>query len=377
MSQEEFFNRQVASADLGQYFHLERGDFAYNKSYSAGYPAGVVRNLDLYDSGVVSPLYICFRVDSRVADPSFVMHYFESGILNDAILGIAKEGVRNHGLLNVKVGDFFSLDVNLPSLDEQRRITEILDAVNEQISVNREIVEKLQRVREGVLDHLFADGTVEGRCGASTQVGEIPDSWRVASLRELCDIDSGGTPSRAEGDIFFSTSGTPWVKTLDLNEGWIRATSECVTDLAIRQTRLRIYPPGTVLVAMYGGWAQIGRTGCLAVPATVNQAVCALRVKAEVIPEFLMLALQHGRFRWRRFAASTRKDPNITKSDVCDFLVPVPSISEQESIVQVVDSYSDRLRGELEVGQRLESLRKALMDDVLTGCVRVPVSAKR
>src|SRR5690606_16494407 len=75
VNQEEYFQRKVASSDRLGYWLLHRGDFAYNKSYSDGYPAGVVRRLENYDFGVVSPLYICFRPDERHVDPSFLAHY--------------------------------------------------------------------------------------------------------------------------------------------------------------------------------------------------------------------------------------------------------------------------------------------------------------
>src|SRR5690606_17078293 len=118
VSQSEFFNRRVASADLRNYYLIERGDFAYNKSYSSGYPFGVMRRLERYGVGVVSPLYICFRPDSERTDSNFLAHYFEAGILEEGLGLVAKEGIRNHGLLNVAVGDFFGLQIAVPPLPE-------------------------------------------------------------------------------------------------------------------------------------------------------------------------------------------------------------------------------------------------------------------
>ncbi|MGY6252399.1 restriction endonuclease subunit S [Paraburkholderia caledonica] len=129
ISQREYFNKSVASENLQGYTYLERGDFAYNKSYSAGYPVGAIKPLLAYEAGVVSSLYICFRIKPGVeADADFFRHYFEAGMLNDAISGIAQEGARNHGLLNVSVKEFFKLKLRVPSIDAQRRIAEVLSA---------------------------------------------------------------------------------------------------------------------------------------------------------------------------------------------------------------------------------------------------------
>lgn len=128
VSQREYFNKSVASENLTGYTLLHRGEFAYNKSYSAGYPMGAIKPQERYEAGVVSSLYICFRVcDDIEADPHFFRHYFEAGMLNEGISGIAQEGARNHGLLNVGIGDFFKLRLHIPDVDEQRRIAAVIN----------------------------------------------------------------------------------------------------------------------------------------------------------------------------------------------------------------------------------------------------------
>ena len=109
VNQRDFFNKRVASNNLDNYTVLRRGDFAYNKSYSAGYPYGAVKPLERYDTGVVSNLYLCFRLtDSNKYCRNYFRHYFEGGFFDREIYKIAQEGARNHGLLNVGSTDFFS-----------------------------------------------------------------------------------------------------------------------------------------------------------------------------------------------------------------------------------------------------------------------------
>ena len=128
VSQLEYFNKSVASENLTGYTLLHRNEFAYNKSYSDGYPMGAIKPLARYESGVVSSLYICFRFrDGFEADPDFFRHYFEAGMLNEGLSGIAQEGARNHGLLNVGIGDFFKLRLHIPGIEEQRRIAAVIN----------------------------------------------------------------------------------------------------------------------------------------------------------------------------------------------------------------------------------------------------------
>lgn len=106
VNQEDFFNKTVASENLEGYYLLQKGDFAYNKSYSGDYTWGAIKRLERYDKGVLSPLYICFRPDSSKVDADFLAHYFESKKWYKGVADIAGEGARNHGLLNISVIDF-------------------------------------------------------------------------------------------------------------------------------------------------------------------------------------------------------------------------------------------------------------------------------
>lgn len=145
ISQNEYFSRVVASKDLSGYTHLTTGNFAYNKSSSNGYPMGAIKPLRAYDSGVVSSLYICFRIRPDVeADEDFFAHYFDGGMLNDEITGIAQEGARSHGLLNISVREFFKLKLRVPPLADQRRIAEVLNTAQEEV---RNIERQLERLR--------------------------------------------------------------------------------------------------------------------------------------------------------------------------------------------------------------------------------------
>lgn len=127
ISQVEYFNKSVASEDVRGYTLLRRGDFAYNKSYSDGYPMGAFKPLERYDSGIVSSLYICFRLAGQEHDHGFFRHYFEAGLFNREISAIAQEGARNHGLLNVSVVDFFDTSLHAPDLKEQLAIAAVIN----------------------------------------------------------------------------------------------------------------------------------------------------------------------------------------------------------------------------------------------------------
>lgn len=155
VNQEDYFNKSVSSKDLSGYYLLNKGDFAYNKSYSNGYPLGAIKRLNNYDKGVVSPLYICFRAKEKIST-CFYEQYFESGFLNKEIFKIAQEGARNHGLLNVSVTEFFKdIKIAKPSLEEQNKIAEVLIEADKEIELLEKELEALKLQKKGLMQRLL------------------------------------------------------------------------------------------------------------------------------------------------------------------------------------------------------------------------------
>ncbi|MEZ8306658.1 restriction endonuclease subunit S [Vibrio splendidus] len=155
ISQLEYFNKSVAAKDVSGYYLLHKGDFAYNKSYSQGYPMGAIKPLKRYEKGVVSTLYICFRPKAKFSEAYFEQ-FFDAGMLNREIAKIAQEGARNHGLLNVSVKEFFDdIKLTVPTLDEQKKIAQFLQSIDTKIEGVVEQIEQTKQFKKGLLQQMF------------------------------------------------------------------------------------------------------------------------------------------------------------------------------------------------------------------------------
>ena len=154
IDQTEFFNKQVASRDVSGYFLVKKGEFAYNKSYSNGYPWGAVKRLDKYEMGVLSTLYIVFKpID---VDSEFMVQYYETDNWHTEIIKYAAEGARNHGLLNITPTDFFKTVLAIPSTrEEQKAIGSFFEVLDKQITVQHEKVGQLGRLKSAYLQKMF------------------------------------------------------------------------------------------------------------------------------------------------------------------------------------------------------------------------------
>ena len=156
VDQRKYFNRQVASRDMSNYYLIKKGEFAYNKSYSEGYPFGAVKRLDYYDIGALSILYILFEITDNNISSDFIVSYYMTHLWYKEISKRAAEGARNHGLLNISTEDFFDSDLNIPnSIEEQVKIGNFIKQLDKFITLHQRKLDHLQLQKKALLQQMF------------------------------------------------------------------------------------------------------------------------------------------------------------------------------------------------------------------------------
>lgn len=139
IDQNEFFDKRIASKDVSNYYLIHKGEFAYNKSTSTDAPWGAIKRLDRYENGVLSTLYIIFRIlDENQVDSDYLASYYNTALWYKSIRMIAAEGARNHGLLNIAPDDFFETTLMIPrDIAEQKKIGAYLKNLDDLITLHQ------------------------------------------------------------------------------------------------------------------------------------------------------------------------------------------------------------------------------------------------
>ena len=161
---------------------------------------------------------------------------------------------------------------------------------------------------------------------------ETPQNWSWTTLGKIGKWQSGSTPNRLNKDYY--NGNIPWLKTGDLNDGYITHIPESITEKALNETSVKLNPTGSVLIAMYG--ATIGKIGILTFPATTNQACCACEVFNGIDKEFLFLFLLSHREEFIKMGGGGAQ-PNISKEKILNTYIPLPPFAEQKRIVNTVN----------------------------------------
>ena len=179
-----FFNKQIASKDMSGYYLIKKGEFAYNKSYSKDAPWGAVKRLDNYDKGVLSSLYIVFKLSSNI-DSDFVAKYFETSNWHSEVSKRATEGARDHGLLNISASDFLSIEILIPNKTmEQKEIAQFLKLVDSTLSLHQRKLDNVKMLKKSLLQKLFPK---DGEKTPELRFPGFTDAWEQRKLGEISD----------------------------------------------------------------------------------------------------------------------------------------------------------------------------------------------
>ena len=156
VDQSAYFNNRVASLNLSKYYLIKNGEFAYNKSYSDGFPYGSIKRLDNYSKGALSTLYIIFAIKNAIINSNYLQYFYNTKIWHNDVAMVAAEGARNHGLLNITAQDFFTTNVKFPSnLEEQEKIGAFFSKLDKLITLHQSKFKKLQKIKKSCLQNMF------------------------------------------------------------------------------------------------------------------------------------------------------------------------------------------------------------------------------
>lgn len=189
IDQNAYFNKRVASRDISNYYLIKKGEFAYNKSYSDGFPFGAIKRLERYEMGVLSTLYIVFALNSALINSDYLVSYFDTDKWHQQIAKRASEGARNHGLLNISANDYFDIKVILPKdLKEQNQIGDFVKKLDNLIILHREKLEHWKEIKKGLLQKMFPN---KEKQFPEIRFTGFTDAWEQRKLGDVAENTYG------------------------------------------------------------------------------------------------------------------------------------------------------------------------------------------
>ena len=267
----------------------------------------------------------------------------------------------------INSNDLKGLKLPIPHIDEQEKIALILSNVDEQIDNVDALIEKNKELKKGLMQTLLTKGIGHTKF-KTTEIGEIPEEWEVKKIIDIATTTSGGTPSRAKKE-YYENGIYPWVKTGELYNKYISETEEYITEDALKKSSAKLVQEGAVIIAMYG--ATIGKLSIAKRSVTTNQACCSIICNDNICyNEYLYYRLDFEKENIINLGAGGAQ-PNISQDIIKSYKLAIPSIVEQQRIALILSEIDEKIDEYENKKQQLEEIKKGLMQQLLTGKIRV------
>ena len=352
--------------------HVEKGDLLITKD-------GTVGKLALIDEkpekvSLNSHLLI-LRPTKNNVDNHFVYWALQSINFKD-YTGLASSGSTMASLSQEKIGEYPLL---FPSPSEQQAIASYLDykvgQIDASISAINTQIDDLKSYRQSIISEAVTKGLnpdAPMKDSGVEWIGEIPESWDCTKLGWIyMNMGSGTTPDTNNLN-YYSEDGVNWLQTGDLNDSEVIMTSKHVTELAIKERGMKLYPAGSIVIAMYG--ATIGKVGLLKIETTTNQACCVLPNVDNMYNRYVFYTVQSSKTALLAKSAGGGQ-PNISQTIIKEHKIPIPSLDEQFVIADYLDSKTSKIDTAIKSleAQRddLNALKQSIISEAVTGKIDV------
>ena len=327
-------------------------------------------------NGLVSPAYCVYKLLGD-NNPKY-MHY-----LYKTPMYLAEFARHSTGVIpsrwRMYTDDFGQVLTLIPPRKEQDAMVAYLDTVtakiDEAIAQQQCMIDLLNERKQIIIGHAVSKGLhndVLLKESGFDWIGLIPSHWKVIKTSYVfTHIGSGTTPSSGRED-YYSEDGFYFLQTGDLNDGYIKDTSRKITEKALKEVGLKVYPKGSLVIAMYG--ATIGKLGILDFDTTVNQACC-------VLPETPSM---DTRYAFYLFSAAKNDliqqskgggQPNISQDTIRNERIIVPPLKEQIEIAKFIDSVCIPINTAISNAnlliERLQERKQIIINEVVTGKTKV------
>ena len=362
VDQRKYFNRQVASRDMSNYYLIKKGEFAYNKSYSEGYPFGAVKRLDYYDIGALSTLYILFEITDKNISSDFIVSYYMTHLWYKEISKRAAEGARNHGLLNISTEDFFDSELNIPnSIEEQVKIGNFIKEFDKFITLHQRKLDNLKLKKKALLQKLFPKN---GERYPELRFPGFTDAWEQRKLGDLLILlkdGSHGTHKNTDEGVYLLSAKN--IKNGQIN---IMPDDRIISwedyDVIHKNYELQF---GDILLTIVGS---IGETAIynLKTKVTFQRSVAFLRPSSDLNNGFLYTLINTDRFQNQlQTKQVVSAQPGIYLGDLASIDITYPkNLSEQEKIYSIFKEIENSITLHQRKLDHLQLQKKALLQQM-------------
>lgn len=271
-------------------------------------------------------------------------------------------------MLNLSKGILSNLPLLVPSHEDQRRIASILSSLDRKIELNNKINADLEEMAQAIFKNWFVDFEPfkDGKF-VDSELGMIPEGWKVGTLGEFCKCLLGGTPSRSKEEYW--NGEVNWINSGEINKFRILEASEKITELGLAKSATKLLPKKTTVLAITG--ATLGQVSLLEIDTCANQSVIGVLENTEVPYEYIYPFIK-DRIEMLIQHQTGGAQQHINKDNVESLIFLLPAINVLEDYISLVSPMYKRIESQCFENLYLSTLRDTLLPCLMSGELEVP-----
>ena len=267
---------------------------------------------------------------------------------------------------------------NVPSIQQQNQITDILGTLDKKIQTNNQINQELEAMAKTLYDYWFVQFDFPDQNGKPYKSSggkmvynpelkrEIPEGWGVAKVEDIAQTGSGGTP-KSTNVSYYSNGEIPWINSGELEQTVITSTSNFITEEGLNNSSAKLFPSGTILVAMYGATA--GKVSFLTFEASTNQAICAIMLTDIRMRYYLKNVIEDLYQYLVKLSTGSARD-NLSQDMIKNIKVVIPSNDILDRFYDFSNNIIKEITKKQQENEQLTQLRDWLLPMLMNGQVK-------
>ena len=280
---------------------------------------------------------------------------------------------------SIRPEDIGNLSFVFPDIDIQNKIADILTSIDKKIQINNQINQELEAMAKTLYDYWFVqfDFPDQNAKPYKSSGGkmvyhpelkrEIPEGWGVAKVEDIAQTGSGGTP-KSTNVSYYSNGEIPWINSGELEQTVITSTSNFITEEGLNNSSAKLFPSGTILVAMYGATA--GKVSFLTFEASTNQAICAIMLNDIRMRYYLKNVIEDLYQYLVKLSTGSARD-NLSQDMIKNIKVVIPSNDILDRYYDFSNNIIKEITKKQQENEQLTQLRDWLLPMLMNGQVKV------
>ena len=259
--------------------------------------------------------------------------------------------------------------LSLPPLPEQKKIAHILSTVQRAIEAQERIIQTTTELKKTLMHKLFTEG-LRNEPQKQTEIGPVPESWKVVALSDVCKFQSGGTPSKKNSKFWEGT--IPWVSPKDMKRPRLDDATDHISREGL-ESGSKLAPAGSVFVVVRGMiLAKTVPVALAEVPMAINQDMKAIVPGSKLRSDFLLYALKtfSGNL-FKKVGRSGHGTATLMSSEISEFKIPLPNLGTQRPIATAIQNLETKKELHEQKRTQLQGLFRTLLHELMTAKTRV------